>query len=342
MAKIIMIILMFALIVVVHEWGHFIAARMFKVNVNEFAIGMGPKLWSKRKGETLYTVRALPIGGFCAMEGENGESVEKGALFSKKPWQKLIIFAAGAIMNFLLAWIIFTLIIGYNGYISNKVSKVEENSPAWSAGLKADDRIIEVDGQKVNSLDDIIQEVKNQDKVYEFTVVNQDKEQRYIQIKAAKMDDGTTKFGFTAAREHGNIFRMITEGFKTTGLVIKQTFVSFIELITGRVGIDQLAGIVGVVQITSDVWNEGIQVSLVAAVMNMLYIAGILSANLGVFNLLPIPALDGGRIFFSLIEVIRRKPINPEKEGMIHFVGFALLMTLMVIVLYNDIMRIFG
>lgn len=340
MAKIIMIILMFALIVVVHEWGHFVAARLFKVKVNEFAVGMGPKLWSKQKGETLYSIRALPIGGFCAMEGENGESNDPDSMYSKKPWQKLIIFAAGAFMNFILAWLIFTIIIGYQGYASNKVLKVEPSMPASQSGMVTGDRIIAVDGMEVERLEDILELVKNPDKMYEFTLKDSDGSIRIIQITPQKMEDGSGKFGFTADRERGNLIEVIVEGFKANILVIKQTFQGFIELVTGQVGVDQLAGIVGVVQMTSEVWNEGMEVSVLAALMNMLYIAGILSANLGVFNLLPIPALDGGRIFFSLIEVVRRKPIDPEKEGMIHVVGFGLLMVLMVVVLYNDIMRI--
>ncbi|MGL4798510.1 MAG: M50 family metallopeptidase [Cellulosilyticaceae bacterium] len=342
MTKIILFILMFALIVLVHEWGHFIAARLFGVRVNEFAIGMGPKLWSKQKGETLYSVRALPIGGFCAMEGENGESKEKDSMFAKKPWQKLIIFAAGAIMNFILAWVIFTVIVGYQGEPSNKVLKVEPQMPATEVGIVAGDRIIQVDGITVKNLEDILELVGDPAKDYAFTLESEDGQVRTVVIKAKQMEDGSAKFGFTAAREKGRVIDIFVEGFKATVLVIKQTFQAFIDLITGQVGVDQLAGIVGVVQITSEVWDEGLEVSVMAAVMNLLYIAGILSANLGVFNLLPIPALDGGRIFFSLIEVVRRKPIDPEKEGMVHVVGFILLMVLMVVVLYNDIVRIFA
>lgn len=341
MSKIIMIILMFALIVLIHELGHFLAARFFKVKVNEFAIGMGPKLFSKQKGETLYSIRALPLGGFCSIEGEAGDSYEENSMMAKKPWQKFIIFVAGAVMNFLLAWLIFTIIIGYRGYSTNEVDLVQENLPAYTMGIKKGDRIIAVDGNKTDDLEDILSVVKDPNKSYEFTIIRENNKEEKIVMKPQIIEDGTAKFGFATARSRANIGRMIVDGFKTNFLVVKQVLQSFVDLVTGKVGADQLAGIVGVVQVTSDVWNEGMKVGFMAALMNLLYIAGVLSANLCVFNLLPLPALDGGRIVFTFIEMVRRKPINPEKEGMVHFVGFVLLMVLMVFVLYNDIMRIF-
>lgn len=337
-----MIVLMFALIILIHELGHFLAARFFKVRVNEFAIGMGPKLFSKQKGETLYSIRALPLGGFCSIEGEAGDSYEENSMMTKKPWQKFIIFVAGAVMNFLLAWLVFTIIIGYRGYSTNEIHIVQEGFPAYTAGIEPGDRIIAVDGNKTEDLQDILSYVGDPYKSYEFTVIKQNNREENISITPQIMEDQTAKFGFSTTLTHTNIGRMIVDGFKTNFIVVKQVAQSFIELITGKLGADQLAGIVGVVQITSDVWNEGMKVSFTEALMNLLYIAGVLSANLCVFNLLPLPALDGGRIVFTLVEMIRRKPVDPEKEGMVHFIGFVLLMGLMVFVLYNDIMRIFG
>lgn len=342
MSKIIMIVLMFALIILIHELGHFLAARFFKVRVNEFAIGMGPKLFSKQKGETLYSIRALPLGGFCSIEGESGDSYEENSMMTKQPWQKFIIFIAGAVMNFLLAWLIFTVIIGYLGYSTNEIRVVQEGLPAYEAGLEAGDRIIAVDGNKTEDLEDILNQVSDPHKSYAFTIEKSNGAKQDINLTPQIMENNTAKFGFSTTSAHTNIGRMIVDGFKTNFVMVKQVFQSFIDLITGKLGADQLAGIVGVVQITSDVWNEGMKESFTAAFMNLLYVAGILSANLCVFNLLPLPALDGGRIVFTLIEMIRRKPVDPEKEGMVHFIGFVLLMGLMVFVLYNDIMRIFG
>lgn len=337
-----MIVLMFALIILIHELGHFLAARFFKVQVNEFAIGMGPKLFSKQKGNTLYSIRLLPLGGFCSIEGESGDSYEENSIMNKKPWQKFIIFVSGAVMNFLLAWLIFTVILGYMGYSTNEIKVVQEGLPAYEVGLQQGDRIIAVDGKETDSLEDILNQITDPQKSYVFTVEKNNGTQQEIELTPKIMEDNTAKFGFSTTTAHTNIGRMIIDGFKMNFVVVQQVFQSFIDLITGKLGADQLAGIVGVVQITSEVWNEGMKESFTAAFMNLLYVAGILSANLCVFNLLPLPALDGGRIVFTLIEMIRRKPIDPEKEGMVHFIGFVLLMGLMIFVLYNDIMRIFG
>ncbi|MFQ9697450.1 MAG: M50 family metallopeptidase, partial [Zhenhengia sp.] len=261
MSKIIMIVLMFALIILIHELGHFLAARFFKVRVNEFAIGMGPKLFSKQKGETLYSIRALPLGGFCSIEGESGDSYEENSMMTKQPWQKFIIFIAGAVMNFLLAWLIFTVIIGYLGYSTNEIRVVQEDLPAYEAGLEAGDRIIAVDGNKTEDLEDILNQVSDPHKSYAFTIEKSNGTKQDINLTPQIMEDNTAKFGFSTTSAHTNIGRMIVDGFKTNFVVVKQVFQSFIDLITGKLGADQLAGIVGVVQITSDVWNEGMKES---------------------------------------------------------------------------------
>lgn len=341
MEKILILVLMFGLIVFVHELGHFMAARFFKVKVNEFAIGMGPKLWSKQKGDTLYAIRAFPLGGFCAMEGENGESEEEGSMNNKKPWQKLIIFAAGAIMNFLLAWLLFAIIVGYQGYATNRIGSVENQLPAQEVGLEVDDRIIAIDGYEVERLDDINKYTSNKSKSYVFTVEKTDGSIEEITIQAAEVEGQGLKFGFTVTRERGSIFEAITGGFEEMIHVTVEIFKTLKGLITQEVAFNQMAGIVGVAEMTSDIWDQGMEIGVDIAVLYMINLAALLSVNLGVFNLLPIPALDGGRILFSLIEVIRRKPIDPEKEGMIHVAGFVLLMVLMVVVLYNDLVRLF-
>lgn len=340
MEKIIILVLMFAIIVLVHEWGHFIAARLFGVRVNEFAIGMGPKVWSKQKGETLYSVRILPLGGFCAMEGENADSEEEGAMFSKKPWQKLIIFAAGALMNFLLAWILFSIIIATQGYATTRIGSVEPNMPAAQVGLQSGDQILAVDGIKVKNLDDLTAQTMNKDQTYQLTVKKADGSMEEVMLKAASIDGQSTRFGFSVTRERASLINIVTGGFKEMIRVSTEIFRTLGGLFTQKVKIDDMAGIVGVAEMTSTIWDEGMKVGLGVAVLYMINIAAVLSANLGIFNLLPIPALDGGRILFSLIEIIRRKPINPEKEGAIHVVGFVLLMVLMVVVLYNDLVRL--
>ena len=205
-------------------------------------------------------------------------------MMTKQPWQKFIIFIAGAVMNFLLAWLIFTVIIGYLGYSTNEIRVVQEGLPAYEAGLEAGDRIIAVDGNKTEDLEDILNQVSDPHKSYAFTIEKSNGAKQDINLTPQIMEDNTAKFGFSTTSAHTNIGRMIVDGFKTNFVMVKQVFQSFIDLITGKLGADQLAGIVGVVQITSDVWNEGMKESFTAAFMNLLYVAGILSANLCVLH----------------------------------------------------------
>lgn len=342
MSKIIMIVLMFALIVLIHELGHFLAARFFKVRVNEFAIGMGPKLFGIQKGDTLYSIRALPLGGFCAIEGEGGDSYEEDSMMSKKPWQKFIIFIAGAVMNFLLAWVIFASIIGYTGIASNTVSFVEPNSPAYEAGLKEGDMIVAVNGNKTKDFVAIKEQLGTSADAHTFQVIESNKAEKTLTIEPKQVEDGRYMYGFRPGKAAASFVDIVWGGLRDSVMVVVQIFQTFIMLITGEVPVQELAGIVGVVQISSDMWNEGMKQGMMTAIMTIVNLAGLLSANLAVFNLLPLPALDGGRIVFTIIEMIRRKPVDPEKEGMVHTIGFILLMVLMVFVLFNDLRRVFG
>lgn len=348
MTKIMLIILsvfFLALIILVHEWGHFIAARIVGVRVNEFALGMGPKLWSKKKKDTLYSIRILPIGGFCSMEGETGEQEGPAApdsMLSKKPWERFFIFAAGAFMNFVLALIFMIIFMSYKGYSTNIIDHVEKGMPAYSV-LQVGDKIIAINNAPIKALEDVSRVLEQNKSESEYVFKIERKEQGVLTVKVASKwmtQEGRARFGFSTTIEHFHIGKNILGGIKQTGTIIKQNFTGFIDLITLKVKADQLAGIVGIAQISSQAWQVGMERSIWNAVMNLVYIAVVISASLGVFNLLPIPALDGGRIFFILIEIIRGKAIDPEKEGMVHFVGFVLLMALMVFVLYNDTMRI--
>lgn len=341
MGKIIILILMFAVLVLVHEWGHYIAAKKNGVLVHEFAIGMGPKIWSKQKGETLYSIRILPIGGFCNMEGEVGDNTNPRAMSAKKPWRRLVILAAGAFMNFLLAWILLTIVVGYQGYPGNIIATLEDNMPAKMIGMQIGDKVVAVDGKSIKDLSDIQKATKDMDKTYTFEVEREGEGTFKFQMKPKWIEqEGRARFGFGSQFVKPSFFKQMEEGLKSTGTVIYQVWGGFIQMITGKVNMKEVAGIVGVVQIGANYWDSGMKIGLEAAIMNILYLAALLSANLGVLNLLPFPALDGGRILFTLIEMVCGKPVDPEKEGMFHFVGFVLLMALMVFVLYNDIMRL--
>ena len=340
---IVIILLMFTVIVVAHEWGHFITAKKCGILVHEFAVGMGPVLWSKQVGETQYSIRLLPIGGYCRMEEEVGESSSPRGMASKKPWQKLLVVSAGAIMNFILAWVLLTGIVSYMGVSSNIIKDVETNTPAMEAGLQKGDRIIQIDGHKVSHLGDMQPHLAKEEKSYTLTVKRNGKKID-VPIRTKTLEEGKNpRFGFSVELTHFNVLYNIKMGFNLMVQVIKMVWDSLVGLISGAIGFDNVAGIVGVVDAGSQVWNNSMQTGGVQlAVLNMIYLAALLSANLGVMNLLPIPALDGGRIFFVLIEMIRGKAIPPEKEGAVHFIGMVLLMILTVVVLYNDIMRLRG
>ena len=336
-----MILFMFTLMVVAHEWGHYITAKKCGVLVHEFAIGMGPILWSKQKEETLYSIRLLPIGGFCRMEEETGESTNPRAMASKRPWQKLIIVVAGAIMNFVLAWVLLSIISIYIGTSTNIIESVTEDSPAMQVGMMAGDKIVSIDGHPVRNLSDLRKQLAPEEKAYQIEIERDGKRQS-LEVSTKVMEEkGTAVFGFIVKKSHYHIFTHIKDGFMDMLAVIKMVWESFVGLITGAISMDQMAGIVGVVDAGSQVWDSGMKSGgIVGAIINMVFMTALLSANLGVVNLLPLPALDGGRIFFILIEMIRGKAIPAENEGAVHFIGMVLLMLLTIVVMYNDIMRL--
>ncbi len=344
MTYIIIFVVIFAVIVVVHEWGHFIAAKKMGVKVNEFAIGMGPKLWSTQKDETIYTLRLLPIGGFCAMEGENEQPEDnlvpaEGSLSSKTPLQRIIIFAAGAFMNLVLLWVLLSIYMGYSGYSSNIVADVIEGSPIAMAGVKAGEVILAIDGVNISTLSEFVAQLTEEKSIYTLTVEGVDKQVRLVDV-APVMNNGNIQFGFYAMKQSLGFFDSISIGLTTSAMLVKDVFMGFVSLFSGQIAVSDMAGVVGVAQITTEIWDSSVQEGLLHGLMSMVYLTAVLSANLAVLNLIPFPALDGGRIFFTLIELVRGKPLDSNKEAAVHFVGFVLLMVLMVVVLYNDIVRL--
>lgn len=334
-------ILIFSVIIFVHEFGHFISARIFGITVHEFAIGMGPVLLKKQGKNTVYSVRAVPMGGFCQMEAEDSESDSPGAFTNKKPWQRIIVLAAGAAMNILMGFIIVTLIVmtsasGTGGIASTTISSVETDSDA-ARFLQPGDKIVGINGKKVNIKRDLSFELgqysgegecelsyKRDGKVYSDTFTPM----------SVTLEDGTPYYmvGFTVEQEPIGFLGVIHEGFFQTIWMIKLVFVSLGMLFTGGASVGDLSGPVGVVSAMSTVAKTGFA--------DFIFFAGFLSVNIGVMNLLPLPALDGGRIFFVLYEMIFRKPIPREKEGYVHFIGFILLIGLMLFATWNDILRL--
>lgn len=337
---IIFAILFFSLIIFVHELGHFLTARLFKVRVHEFAIGMGPAIYSRTKGDTKYSVRAIPMGGFCSMEGEDCDSDDENAFSSKPRYARLIILAAGAAMNIILGFIICLIFVTHgavsNGVATVKVDTVMEES-SLSGFLMQGDRIVSVNGQKVNIKRDIDFAMQQSGGGDCEIVISRggNKLSKTFMPYTAKYTDGSPAYliGFTPIIEKVNPFNVVRESFFQTIWMGKLVFVSLGMLFHGEASVQDVSGPVGVVSAMNTTARTGGWLSL-------LYLASFISVNIGIMNLLPIPALDGGRIFFVIVEAIRRKPIPPEKEGIVHFIGLVLLVGIMIFATWNDIVKL--
>lgn len=343
----ILFILILGSIVFVHEFGHFMMAKLTGVYVYEFAIGMGPKLWSKKGKETEYTLRAIPIGGFCMMAGEDLEDddlkkVPKNKrLQSKKPWQRFLIMFFGAGNNFIFAiLLLFAIGLIWGGSsMEPVVTSVLKNSAAANSGIEAGDRILEINGHSISTTDDIslYLAVADPEEASDIKVEKEnDRVKTYsVQPKKKKVDGQTTYqygIGMQQEVEHG-FLAAIQFTYKKTISIFKQMGVTVGYLFTGGISISQLSGPVGIFSIVGDQSSAGI--------MNIIYLVAFLSINVGFINLLPIPAFDGGHILFIIIEKIKGSPVNPETENKIHTIGLFLLMLLMVVITFNDILRLF-
>ncbi len=339
---IILAILVFGLIVFVHELGHFLLAKANKIRVDEFSIGMGPRLFSFVKGETRYSLKLLPIGGSCMMGEDDPEDVGEGSFNSKSVWARMSVIVAGAVFNFILALIFAIIVIGFTGYDAPVVSGVTENFPAAEAGLKAGDRIVKMNNKKINiwreiSYYNMFHPGETVDIVYE-----RDGEKNEVTVTPKQDEDGMYYLGITSSGyEKANVLTAIQYGVYEVKFWISTTLSSLKMLVTGSVGLDQLSGPVGIVDVVDDTYQASKSYGALVVVMQMLSIGILISANLGVMNLLPLPALDGGRLVFLIIEAIRGKRVAPEKEGWVHGVGMILLLLLMVFVLFNDVKRLF-
>lgn len=418
LSTVIAFIVIFGALVFFHEWGHFIFAKRAGILCREFAIGFGPKVFSHKKGETTYTIRLLPIGGFVRMAGEDPEVVEIkpgyriGLLFdhvgsvskiilnnkekypqcrivevekadiekelfikgfpededeklqsfsvnptaviiengietqiapidrqfsSKTLAQRTMAIFAGPMMNFVLAFIVFVIIAFMQGVPTNEpqLGEITSNGSAKTAGLKQGDIVQSINGSEISSWSDVVEIIrKNPNKELDFTVSRGGKEMEIPVTPIERKIEGQ-KIGIIGVYSpvEKSPIKAITSGFKETYFWTKQIFIMLERLVTGQFSINMLSGPVGIYVSTDTVAKSGI--------FYLMKWAAILSINLGIMNLLPIPALDGGRLMFFGIEALRGKPIDKQKEGMVHFIGFALLMLLMLVVTWNDIQRFF-
>lgn len=324
-------IIIFCLLIFVHELGHFLVAKACGVKVNEFAIGMGPAIFKKQKGETLYAVRLFPIGGFCAMEGEDEDSEDDRAFNNKPAWQRALVLAAGSFMNLLTAVVLMIVIAFVAGQATTTVNEVLEDSPAYRAGMMSGDRIVEVDGTAVDEWNDVITCIGESSRDTADIVVERDGAQQTL-TAALEYDkeSGRNKIGITPEMKH-SVAGSVGSGMKNTWNMTVMMYKVIKQLFTGDVSVSELSGPVGIVYAVNQ--------SAKAGVIYVVYLASLLSLNLAIMNMLPFPALDGGRLLFLLIRKITGKRITDAVEGKIHFIGIILLMVLMVYVTWNDIVK---
>lgn len=349
---ILLFLIIFGVIVIGHEFGHFLLGRMNGIGVVEFCVGMGPKLCSFTKNGTIYSLRLLPIGGACMFAGEDGaetaNSENIGKAFSEAPvWGRIATVAAGPIFNFILAFILSVILFGMSGVNRSTVSEVIPDSPAESAGLIAGDEILRINGSRVHFFDEIstnlmfnegapveIEYLRDGQKHETSLVPAFDEEGQYYYI-------GIYHYANPEEAKVGGL-ECLKYSFYNVGYQLEMTYKSLAMLIGGKVAPTDMAGPVGMAQIVGDTYEATKEYGAKVVLAYMIRIAILLSVNIGFLNLMPLPALDGGRLAFMLVEVVRGKPVPPDKEGIVHFAGFVALMLLMVFVLYNDIVRIFA
>lgn len=330
-----LVILLFVILIFPHELGHFIAAKLCGVQVNEFAFGMGPVILKKQGKETLYSIRALPVGGFCAMEGEDTEEATENprAFNNKSWWKKIIILVAGAAMNIIIAFLVMIFAAVYMGTPTTTINSVTDGGAASMAGIQAGDKIVRVSDSRVDSWEEFVgcmqKEIKA-DKTISITVERNGKEKTFS-LSPQRQKNGKYVIGVVSKQRH-NLFIGMKNGMASTVEMTKALFESFKMLFTSKEAINQVSGPVGMIKIVSDAAGLG--------VFYYLYLVALISLNLAIFNLLPLPALDGGRIIFVIIRMFTGRAISDKVEARVHMIGMALLLTLTVFVTWNDIMRL--
>ncbi len=346
--NLLLFIVILGVIVFVHEFGHFIFAKIAGVYVFEFAIGMGPKICGFKKGETEYNLRAIPIGGFCSMAGEDFDDEElkkvpkKRRLQAKTAWQRFLIMVFGPMNNFILAVILlfFIALVWGGSTMDPIITSVEAGSAAEEVGISSGDRILKINNHKISTSDDMSLYLAISDPK-KYTTMKVEKENDEVvtyKIKPRKIKENgeeVYRYGIGIEQKKTKGFgEALDYTFKKTCSIFKQMYITLAYLFTGGIKLNQLAGPVGIYSIVGEQSKAGIA--------NLLYLMAFLSINVGVINLLPIPAFDGGHILFIVIEKIKGSPVDPELENKIHAVFLVLLMLLMLVITFNDILRLFG
>lgn len=344
---VILAIFLFGVLVGIHELGHFLVAKASGVHVEEFSLGMGPAIISKQKGETLYALRCVPFGGYCAMLGEDEESEDPRAFTSVAMWKRAAILVAGSFMNFLLGLVIVILLYsGAYAFRSSVLVDFTEGCPYESAqGLQEGDRIYKIDGKRVYQYYNVSEFLAAGDGVYDIVVIRDGKKLELEDFEMVPIEypgEEGKKYGFYMGYEEATLPIKLRNAWDTCMEFSRMVWMGLEELVRGNVKMDDMAGPVGIVDMMAETGSQAESTS--DALYSIFYFTAFIAVNLAIMNMLPLPALDGGRIFLLLvtwlIEKIIRRKLDPKYEGYIHAAGMILLLGLMALIMFNDIVRI--
>ena len=374
---IILFLIIFGVVVISHEFGHFLIGRRNGIRVLEFAVGMGPTLFSFEKGGVKYSLKLLPIGGACMFDGEDGIAAQEdereesgirrkammeaetplpGDMFGEETdaqgmtfteagvWRRIATVFAGPFFNFILAFVVALILTAFSGADLPVVGDIAEDSAAEEAGLMAGDKITQINHESIHFYREVmVISAMNKGETLEIHYTRDGEKGVANVTPSYNADNDRYYIGITGPGEYlsCNPLQVFQYGFYEVGYYVKTTYKSLGMLIRGQVSKDEVSGPVGIAQFVGESYDQAEEnYGTSSAILTMLEIVVLLSVNLGILNLLPLPALDGGRLLFMFVEVVRGKPVSPEKEGMIHFAGLVVFMVLMVFIMYNDIMKI--
>lgn len=344
--SVIIFLIIFGVLVASHEFGHFIIAKSGGIRVYEFFVGMGPVIWKKQKGDTLYSIRLFPIGGACVFENvdavaEGKEGIEENSFRNAPVWRRIATSFGGPLANFIIAYVMAVIMVSFSAWDYPVINKMTEDSAAVEAGLQPGDKVISIDGENVYMASEVsmisqFAEGSPMDIVYERNG------ERHETTLIPKYNEQEKRYYMGVyLGEYGEVkgIEALKYAWYEVRYCFKLTYRSLALLVKGKMNKDDLSGPVGMVKIVDDTYEEVKPYGISSVILTMMSLAILLSVNLGVMNLLPIPGLDGGRLIFMFIEVITGKPVPAEKEGFVHLVGTLALLALMVFVLFNDISK---
>ena len=344
--KIILALVIICVIIVAHEFGHFIIARANGISVKEFFVGVGPTIWKKEKDGTLFSLKLIPFGGACVfMDEDDIDHPENCSYLQSSVYSRIATIIGGPLFNFILAFVFSLFVIGSVGYSNTAIVEVSPDSPASEASLEAGDEIIKINGQRVYFYGEVTFETMyNTGQPIPLTVKRGNEIINTTVVPKYTEEYGRMMMGITFGQgvDDPSPLETIKYSFLNVRYWIKLTLKSIKMLFTGGVSVNELSGPIGITQTVSEVYDEASAFGIKAIILSLMDLAILISANLGVMNLLPFPALDGGKLVFLIIEAITRKPVDKRIEGAVNFVGMAFLMLLMLFVVYNDIMRLVG